>query len=262
MTTATLPRSPVPDSPLVTAAAIGRSTRVIARSPALLLAPLAQSLFFLAVYAGQLGPVGDAYLPDGGFVAFLLPLILLTGAATGAGAAGTLVLGDLTSGYLDRLRLAHGSSAPFLTGAVVAALVAVSIQTLLTVAGATLIGYRPGAGVLAMGALLLALALAIALLSVGVAIATRSAPATGLVPLAVFGLSFFTGVFAPVEELAPWMRAIATINPLSYVIDAARQLESGSPLTALPLGLTTPATLIVAGGAVCALAMDRARRTR
>ncbi|MFI2105418.1 ABC transporter permease [Isoptericola sp. NPDC019693] len=248
----------------VTLAAAGRSTRTILRSPALLVSPLAQSLFFLVVYAGQLGTVGGSYLEGGSFVAFLLPLILLTGAATGAGAAGTLVLGDLTSGYLDRLRLAHGATGPFLAGAVVAALAGVVIQTVLTLAGAAVIGYRPAdwPGLLGMLALLVVLTLGIALLSIAVAVRTTSAASTGLVPLAVFGLSFFTGVFAPVDELAPWMRTIATFNPLTYVIDAARQLESGVPPTALPLALVVLAAIVVAGVVACTFAQNYARRNR
>jgi len=253
-----------PAVPAVYAAAIGRSTRAILRSPALLISPLAQSLFFLIVYAGQLGTVGEGYLSGDSFIAFLLPLILLTGAATGAGAAGTLVLGDLDSGYLDRLRLAHGSNAPFLTGAVVAALIAVALQTVATIAGAMAIGYGPGgvAGLAGMIALLTALALGIALLSIAVAIRTRTAAATGLVTLAVFGLSFFTGVFAPVEALTPWMRAIATVNPLTYVIDAARQLEAGTAPAALPIAVAVLATLIIAGIVSCTLASIHARRNR
>ncbi|MCR2816622.1 ABC transporter permease [Microbacterium jiangjiandongii] len=248
----------------VYAAAVARSTRAIVRSPALLISPLAQSLFFLIVYAGQLGTVGEGYLGSGGFIAFLLPLILLTGAATGAGAAGTLVLRDLDTGYLDRLRLAHGSNAPFLAGAVVAALATVMLQTAVTIAGAVAIGYRPHStlGVAAMAGLLTALALGIALLSIAVAIRTRSAASTGLVPLAVFGLSFFTGVFAPVDELTPWMRTIATVNPLTYVIDAARQLERAATVTALPIALAALVTLILAGIASCTLASAHARRNR
>ena len=248
----------------VTLAAVRRSTRTLLRSPALLVSPVAQSLFFLLVYAGQLGTVGSTYVPGGSFIAFLLPLILLTGAATGAGAAGTLVLADVTSGYLDRLRLAHGSTGPFLAGAAVAALAGVTLQTAVTVVGAMLVGYRPQGlgGLVAMAALLVGLGVGIALLSIAVAVRTRSAASTGLVTLAVFGLSFFTGVFAPVEELTPWMRAVATLNPLTYVVDAARQLESGAELTALPVAVAVLATLTVAGIAACALALNHARRTR
>lgn len=248
----------------VTLAAVGRSTRLVFRSPALLVTPAAQSLFFLLIYAGQLSTVGSSYLTGTSFIAFLLPLILLTGVATGAGAAGTLVLGDVTSGYLDRLRLAHGTTTPFLIGPVVAALVAVSVQMVLTIAGAALIGYRPQdwAGMITMLMLMLLLGLGISLLSIAVAIRTSTAATTNLVPLAVFGLSFFTGVFAPVDQLAGWMRAIATFNPLTYAIDAARQLESDATASALPLGSAVLGALVLAGVLACTLALNYTRRNR
>lgn len=248
----------------VTLAAIGRSTRLVFRSPALLITPIAQSLFFLLVYAGQLGNVGDSYITGTSFVSFLLPLILLTGVATGAGTAGTVVLGDVTSGYLDRLRLAHGTTTPFLVGGVVAALVGVGVQLLVTIAGAAAIGYRPQdwAGMIAMLLLMLLLGLGISLLSVAVAIRTATASTTNLVTLAVFGMSFFTGVFAPVEQLAGWMRAIATANPLTYVVDTARQLESGAATSSLPVGLAFLTALVLAGAVACVLALNHARRQR
>ena len=248
----------------VAVTAIGRSTRVVLRSPVLLITPVAQSLFVLLIYAGQLSTVGSSYLAGGSVISFLLPLILLTGVATGAGAAGTLVLGDVTSGYLDRLRLAHGTASPFLIGAAVASLVAVTSQTIITIAGAMLLGYRPESwsGVTAMTLLMLALGLGIALLSIAVAIRTASASSTNLVTLVVFGLSFFTGVFAPVDELAAWMRAIATFNPLTYVVDATRQLESNTAPSNLPIAAVVVATLVIAGIAACALALAHARRNR
>lgn len=258
-------RSPAPMLlAAVVLAAIGRSTRAVLRSPALLVAPVAQSLFFLLVYSGQLDTVGRSYLNGASFIAFLLPLILLTGVATGAGVAGTLLLRDLTSGYLDRLRLAHGTTTPFLVGPVVAALVAVVLQMAITVAGAAVIGYRPGSwpGLVAMLLLLLALGLGVALLSTALAIRTTSAATTNLVTLGVFGLSFFTGVFAPVDELASWMRLIASANPLTYILDTARQLDSGVPLTSAPIGIAAIAALAAVGIAACVLALNNAKKKR
>jgi ABC-2 type transport system permease protein len=248
----------------VTATATRRSLRAVFRSPALLIGPIAQSLFFLLVYAGQLGNVGSSYLDDRTFIAFLLPLILLTGVATGAGAAGTMTLGDITSGYLDRLRMAHGTAAPFLAGTLIATLVAVTVQALLTTGGAMLVGYRPtdAAGTLGMVALMLVLGAAVALFGIAVAVRTASSSTTGLVTLAFFGLSFFTGVFAPVEELSGWMRAIATVNPLTYVIDTARQVEAGTAPTAGPLAAVVLVALVAAGFAACVLALGHARRNR
>lgn len=160
--------------------------------------------------------------------------------------------------------VAHGSTAPFCTGPVVAAAVAVAIQAAVTIAGACVVGFRPTswAGTCGMALVILALSLGIALLSIAVAIRTTSASTTGLVALVVFGLSFFTGFFAPVDELSPWMRVAATVNPLSYVIDAARQLESGSALTAMPVALAGLGMLMLAGIAACTLASNHARRNR
>lgn len=253
--TATLP---------VVVAAIRRSSRLILRSPALLVSPIAQSLFFLLVYAGQLSTVGGSYLSGSSIISFLLPLILLTGVATGAGTAGTLVLNDITSGYLDRLRLAHGSTTPFLIGAITAVLFGVVTQISVTIAGAAIIGYRPQGwgGMLAMIGVLVLLGLGIALCSVAVAIRSATASTTNLVTLVVFGLSFFTGVFAPVDQLAGWMQVIAAVNPLTYVIDTARQLESGATATALPAGMAVLTALILTGILVCALALNHNRRNR
>ncbi|GAA2735115.1 ABC transporter permease [Actinocorallia aurantiaca] len=248
----------------VTVAATARALRTVFRSPALLISPLAQSLFFLLIYSGQLSNVGAGYLDGQAFIAFLLPLILLTGVATGAGAAGTLTSNDLTSGYLDRLRMAHGTVTPFLTGTVLATLVAVTVQALLTIGGAMIAGYRPNAwtGTLGMLAVMLILGISVALCSVAVAVRTASSSTAGLVTLGFFGLSFFTGVFAPVNELSGWMRAVATVNPLTYIIEAARQIESGSALTAGPLATIFLTMLVAAGFVACGLALHHARRNR
>lgn len=164
----------------------------------------------------------------------------------------------------SRAATSTDSAIPFHTGPVVAALVAVAIQSAATIAGAYVVGFRPTnwAGTGGMALVILALSLGIALLSIAVAIRTASASATGLVPLVVFGLAFFTGFFAPVDELSPWMRAAAMVNPLSYVIDAARQLESGSTLTALPVALAVLGALVIAGIAACIVASNHVRSNR
>lgn len=265
ISTATPPvRTPAAIPITVVAAATIRSLRTLLRSPALLIGPLAQSLFFLLVYTGQLSAVGESYLPGGSFIAFLLPLILVTGVATGAGAAGTLIHQDVSSGYLDRLRMAHGTSAPFIAGTLVATLVVVAFQQVVTVAGAMLVGYRPGtlSGMVAMLGLMIVLGLAVALFAAALAVRGASASSMNLVTLVVFGLSFFTGFFAPVEQLSGWMRAVATINPVTYLVETARDLESGVTLEVAPIAAVVLVTLLVAGALACVLSSNHARRTR
>jgi len=266
-TTVATARTATADRPrtvAVTAAATWRSLTALGRSPALLISPLAQALFFMLIYAGQLSTVGEQYLDGRAFIAFLLPLILLTTVATGAGAAGTLLIKDLSNGYLDRLRLAHGSSAPFVAGTLLATMTAVAVQALATTAGAFALGYRPTTWSHLLGslALLAPVALAVALLSVATAVRTRSASATGMVPLVVFGMSFFTGFFVPREQLSGWLAAVAGVNPLTPVVELMRQVDAGAVLDAAGWGLGVTATLLVVAVAACCAAMEHARRIR
>lgn len=248
----------------LTAAATHRSVRSLLRSPALLASPPAQALFFLLVYAGQLNVVGEQYLDSRPFIAFLLPLILLTTVATAAGAAGTLVLNDASSGYLDRLRLAHGSTAPFVTGTVVAVLAGVVLQLVLATAGAAVLGYRveTWAGTILALAVLIPVAVTVALFSVAAAVRTGSPQVTSLVALVVFGLSFFTGFFVPRDQLTGWMGAAAAVNPLTPVVELMRQLDAGMVTDALLPTSLVLTTLFGLACVACAAAFAHARRTR
>jgi ABC-2 type transport system permease protein len=204
-------------------AASGRSARTVARVPALLVSPVSMSLFFMLIYSGQLSRVGAAYLEGTTFIAFILPLILLTGAVTAAATAGELLVRDVSSGYLDRLTLAHGNVGPFVLGPLVAAAGVVGVQALLTVAGAVVLGFRAGAGaVLALVVLTVVVGVVVATIGVAVALRFGSSAAVNGVTLLFFGLSFFTGVLAPADQLPGWMRGLAAVNPVTYLLEAMR----------------------------------------
>jgi ABC-type polysaccharide/polyol phosphate export permease len=69
----------------------------------------------------------------------------------------------------------------------------------------------------------------------------------------------FTPAFAPEELLAGWMHAIATVNPVTYILEGVRQGFIG-PVTwssTWPALLSASLTLLVLGG----LAARGMRRT-
>ena len=45
----------------------------------------------------------------------------------------------------------------------------------------------------------------------------------------IFPLVFLSGVFFPVDNVPQWLQVIAKVNPLTYGVDAIRQLLLGSP---------------------------------
>lgn len=248
----------------ITPPAIARALRNLVRAPGPLISSLMQSIFFLTIYSGQLENVGAGFLTDRPFIAFLLPLILMTGAATTAAAAGGMVLHDLQNGYLHRLQLASGRIVPFLLGPWVATVLAIALQTALTMGFAALFGYRPhdlGAFIGILG-LMTGFGAAVAIISILAALQFRAASATGAVTLVFFGLSFFTGFFAPVDQLSGWMGLIAQFNPLTYIVEFARSIEAGLPAAQPALALGFIGTIALLGMIRCALALKMDRRTR
>tara|TARA_B100000749_G_C18221151_1_gene380218 strand:- start:311 stop:622 length:312 start_codon:yes stop_codon:yes gene_type:complete len=66
--------------------------------------------------------------------------------------------------------------------------------------------------------------------------------------LMVFPLIFLSGVFFPVDAVPTWLQMVAKINPLTYGVDAIRQIFLGPNITstaaefagreAIPTGIT------------------------
>src|SRR5262249_3335929 len=49
-----------------------------------------------------------------------------------------------------------------------------------------------------------------------------------LVQILIFPLIFLAGVFFPVNDVPGWMEVISKVNPLTYGVDAIRQIFLGS----------------------------------
>lgn len=246
-----------------TLTALGRSLRTVVRVPALLVSPLLMSVFFLLIYSGQLGEVGGSYLEGTSFGTFILPLILVTGAVTGAAAAGELLVRDLRSGYLDRLVLAHGTPTPYVVAAAATGVLLVVVQAALTVLAGTLVGFRAesAGGIVALLGYTVLLGLGVGLLGAAAALRWAESSMVNLVTMAFFGLSFFTGFLAPSGRLSGWMDAVSTVNPLTYVIEAMRDtVAGGGGSTATALGVL--GGILVAGVAACTWALHERQETR
>jgi ABC-2 type transport system permease protein len=49
---------------------------------------------------------------------------------------------------------------------------------------------------------------------------------------------FLAGVFFPVDSVPPWMEILSKVNPVTYGVDAIRQIFLGSRPAAAGLGVT------------------------
>jgi ABC-2 type transport system permease protein len=199
------------------------------RTPEALLPTLFIPLFFLVVNVGQAAKIfpGDstAFLHGQGYGAFQLPSSLLLAASFGT--AALFLVEDIEGGYFDKLRASPVPRTAIVLGRLIAELVkAVLIAAALVLLG-VIFGISIASGPLGF-VLLVCLTALWSAVFVGfmqlIALKTRSAAATNSAGLVFFPLLFLTPNFVPRDLLTRPMEIAATLNPVTYVMEALRSL--------------------------------------
>jgi len=248
-------------STAVIGALVRRALNELTRVPgAALPGVLAPSIFLV----GLSGVFGEAARLPGfdatDFRTFIVPVGLLQGAAFTGAATGVNLARDIERGWFDRLMVCPAPRVTILVGLVAsAALRALLPATFLLIVAFALGVDWPGAGALAIDALLvMGLATAMALYAVLVALRFKTQQAAPLMQTVGFMAVLFTTAYAPMDLLAGWMRAIATVNPVTQVLDGVRQ----GFVAHVTWAETWPALLATVGlvGALGALAVRSMRR--
>lgn len=245
----------------------GRSVRRTFRQPALIVPTILFPLFLLALNASGLDSVTDLPgFPGDTYLDFAITVTFMQGALFAATTAGTELANDIESGFLDRLQLTPLRAVAILVGQLAGA-VAVSLVgslTYLAVGLAAGVTIQAGAGG-ALVLLVLATLIGIGFGSLGAVMAARTGRAEavqGLFPL-LFVTFFLSSINLPRELIeADWFRAIATYNPVSYLVEGMRSLVvTGWDATALWRGFATAVAIAAVGfaGAAAALRTRMAR---
>jgi ABC-2 type transport system permease protein len=199
------------------------------RTPEALLPTLFIPLFFLVVNVGQAAKIfpgsSTAFLHGQGYGAFQLPASLLL--AGSFGTAALFLVEEIEGGYFDKLRAIPIPRSSIVLGRLIAELVkGAVIATALVVLG-LIFGISIASGVLGF-VLLVALTALWSVVFVGfmqlIALKTRSAAATNSAGLIFFPLLFLTPNFVPRDLLTRPMEIAATLNPVTYVMEALRSL--------------------------------------
>ncbi len=199
------------------------------RTPESLFPTVFIPLFFLIVNVGQAGrifPSGEtSFLEGQSYAAFQLPSALLLAASFGS--AALYLVEDIEGGYFDKLRAAPVSRTAIVLGRLTAeAAKSVVISTVLVLA-ALPFGISLASGFLGF-LLLLVMAASWAVVFSGlmqlIALKSRSAAATQSGSLVFFPLLFLTPNFVPRSLLTRPMEIAATVNPVTYIMEALRSL--------------------------------------
>jgi ABC-2 type transport system permease protein len=206
-----------------------RALREAWRTPEALVPTLFIPVFFLVVNVGQAGrifPSGSTpFLHGQSYAAFQLPNSLLLAASFGT--AALFLVEDIEGGYFDKLRAAPIPRTSIVFGRLIAELAKVFLISSVLVFVAFAFGMSIAGGFLGF-LLLVSLTALWGVVFVGfmqlIAIKTRSAAATNSGGLIFFPLLFLTPNFVPRHLLTHPMEVAATLNPVTYVMEAMRAL--------------------------------------
>jgi ABC-2 type transport system permease protein len=211
-----------------------RTLHNVFTNPSLFIPSLLFPLFFFTAFAGGLSRVSDVPGFDykEGYTAFQFVFVLLQSAAFGGVFTGFGIARDFESGFARRLLLAAPNRTGIVLGYAVAAIGRwLATATILTVIALAVGMHVGGSGVDLFGLYTLALLLNIAALlwAAGVAMRFRTMQAGPVMQFPVFLVLFFAPVYVPLTLLSGWIHAIATVNPVTRVVEAGRGLLAGTP---------------------------------
>jgi ABC-2 type transport system permease protein len=238
-----------------------RSVVRTVRQPIVIVPPLVFPLFLLAINASGLGAATDVPgFPTSSYLAFALAFPFMQGAIFATNTAGTNVAQDIGSGFFNRLSLTPMRGSSLLAGQLTGVLLIGTIQAVAFLAAGLAAGVHIQSG--ALGALVLfALSLTIcaAFGTIGLYVGLRTGSGEGvqgLFPL-MFILLFLSSAVLPRDLIAQdWFRTIATINPVSYMIEGLRSLIiTGWDAEALALGFGVALAIFAVGLAASTAAL-------
>ena len=199
---------------------------------AFLLPSVAFPLFFFTAFVGALSRIRDVPGFDfpTGYTAFQFVFVLLQSAAFAGVFTGFGIARDFESGFMRRLMVAAPNRGGILLGYTLSALVrwltVVSIVTVVALLAHMQVG---GNGVELFGLYLLGLLLNLAgaLWAAGVAMRLRTQQAAPVMQMPVFLVLFFAPVYVPLGLLQGWIHGVASVNPITALLEAGRGLISG-----------------------------------
>jgi ABC-2 type transport system permease protein len=224
-----------------------RSIHNFLTNPAFLVPAIVFPLFFFVAFAGGLSAIGNVpgFEFPSGYTAFQFVFVLLQSAAFGGVFTGFGIARDFETGFARRYLLAASNRNGIVAGYAIAALVRAFITwTVLTVIALVAGMEVGGAGVELFGlyGLAVLMNLAATMWAAGVAMRVRSIQGGPLMQFPTFLLLFLAPVYVPLSLLSGWIHAVASVNPVTALLEAGRGFISGEP-EAVALAFAVAVTL-------------------
>lgn len=184
--------------------------------------PILFTVMFTYLFGGAIAGDVASYLP------LIIPGILAQTIVTASVVTGTQLRDDMDKGIFDRFKSMPIARIAPLAGALLADVIRYVIATTLTFIMGFIMGFHPGGGVLGVlgaSALLIAFAWCMSWIFAFFGVIARSASSVqGISMIILFPMTFLSNAFVPLDTLPGWLKWFASMNPISHLITAIRDL--------------------------------------
>ncbi|MFT4263613.1 MAG: ABC transporter permease [Nocardioides sp.] len=211
-----------------------RALKKMQRNPEQFFDVIIQPLLFTAMFAYIFGGAVSGSVAN--YLPLIIPGVLAQTALTACMATGVQMREDMEKGVFDRFRSLPMSRIAPLAGPMLADVLRYGIAATLTLATGFAMGYRPGGG---LGGVLMGWALvvfagwALSWIFAWLGTIARSAQAVqGMGMMIMFPLTFLSDAFTPQSTMPDWLQHFVSVNPVTLVIHAVRDLINDGSVTA------------------------------
>jgi ABC-2 type transport system permease protein len=209
-----------------------RSIHNFLTNPAFLVPGIVFPLFFFTAFAGGLSAISGTpgFDFEGGYTAFQFVFVLLQSAAFGGVFTGFGIARDFETGFARRYLLAATDRRGIVAGYAMAAFVRALITWTILTTVALIAGMEVGgsaAEIFGLYGLAVLVNLAATLWAAGVAMRVRSIQGGPLMQFPTFLVLFLAPVYVPLSLLSGWIHAVASLNPVTALLEAGRGFISG-----------------------------------
>ncbi|MFC7135240.1 MULTISPECIES: ABC transporter permease [Salinibaculum] len=202
------------------------------RNPFVLVVSLVQPIIFLVLFTQVFGGVATGAINRGGasltYETYLVPAIAMQVALAAAATSGVGLVNDIEQGMFEKVLVSPMSRVGVFAGKSGAELLRIGIQIAIILGLGVVLGATIETGIVgALGIVAVGILFAIWFMSFSniVAVITRDQESTIIgANLLQFPLLFVSTAFLPLEALPEWIQTVATFNPVTYGVDAARAI--------------------------------------
>lgn len=185
--------------------------------------PIAFMLLFVYVFGNALQTSSGSVK----YIDFITPGIVVLTVVSGIAYAALRVNNDMTGGIINRFRSMPIAPSSILGGHAVSSLLSNLFSVLLVLLVSFLVGFRPGAGIVAwliFGGLLILFTLATTWLAIVFGLFAKSAEGAGAFSYILMILIFLSSAFIPANSMTSSLQVFADNQPMTPIVETMRSL--------------------------------------